>query len=192
MSPSDRFDPSAGGPGDPAFRERLTAYLDGELSPAESREVLAWLERNPRALKELEEHRRVWALLGKYGDEPVPAGFAERVLAGAGAAPAGEGSSAAGVAPLRVLRGVRRVGRAARFAAVAATVVLAVGAGLWIARREAPPSSPAGTTSALEGVPTALLESEAAVNLANFTDEEFETILQGDPEDLVFLGRGGG
>ena len=73
----------------------------------------------------------MWALLGKYRDEPVPAKFAERVLSTAGVAPAG--GSTAGTAPLRVLRG----GRALRFAAVAATVVLAVGAGMFAMRREA-------------------------------------------------------
>jgi anti-sigma factor RsiW len=182
MSPAD-FDPE-----DPAFRERLTAYLDGELSPEESRKVLVWLEKNPKALKELEEHRRVWALLGKYRDEPVPVGFAERVLSTAGAAPASSSSGSASAPGLRVLRG----GRALRFAAVAATVVLAIGVGTFAMRREA--EKPAGTASPFDAVPLALLESEAVVNLATVSDEEFETILQGDPEDLVQVvaGRGGG
>ena len=169
-------------PSDP-LRERLTAYLDGELSPAESREVLAWLEKNPQALKELEEHRRVWALLGKYPDEPVPAGFTERVLVSAGVLPAGKAS-------LHVLPG----GRALRFAAVAAAVVLAVGVGVIAGPRFVPAPRPEGGASSLDSVPTALLESESAFNLATVTDEEFETILQGDPEDLaqVVAGRTGG
>ena len=186
MSPSDAIPDDVRSPDDGALRERLTAYLDGELSPAESREVLLWLEAHPAALRELEEHRRVWALLGKYPDEPVPAGFSERVLERAGAAPAA--SRPAGKASLRVLSG----GGALRFAAVAATFVLAVGAGLYVAHRESP--TPAGGATSLEAVPTALLESEAALNLATVSDEEFETILQGDPEDLLQVvgGRGGG
>ena len=189
MSPSDPIPDDAGFPNDGAFRERLTAYLDGELSPEESREVLAWLEAHPAALRELEEHRRVWALLGTYRDEPVPAGFSDRVLAGAGASPSAAKSTAAGKPSLRVLAG----GRALRAAAIAATFVLAVGAGLYVANREGVPS-PAGGASSLESVPTALLESEAALKLAEVSDEEFETILQGDPEDLlqVVSGRGGG
>src|SRR5438445_4974849 len=63
------------------FAERLTAYLDDRMTPAEARDFLAWLERHPDAWKEAEESRRVWALLSAYRDEPVPEGFAERVLA---------------------------------------------------------------------------------------------------------------
>ena len=78
---------------DPVFRVRLTAYLDDQLSPAEAREFLALLERDPVAMRRLEEARRVWALLGAYRDEPVPDGFAEGVLAKT------RGDAATGFAP---------------------------------------------------------------------------------------------
>src|SRR5688500_20002725 len=67
---------------DPRERqELLSAYLDGELPAEEAREVTAWLDRHPDALREVERQRRLWDLLGRYPDEPVPAGFSQRVIA---------------------------------------------------------------------------------------------------------------
>ena len=166
-------------PDEAAWRERLTAYLDGELSPADSREVLAWLKTHPAALRELEEDRRVWALLAAYRDEAVPAGFSDRVLAKAGAAP----GAAARPGSLALLAG----GRARRYAAMAASVVLALGVGALASNRlfRSPASSAAGS-SALDAVPAALLDSDDDVTkLASLSDDEFEALLHDDPDKLV-------
>ena len=163
-------------PDEAAWRERLTAYLDGELSPEESREVLAWLTEHPAALRELEKDRRVWALLAAYRDEPVPAGFSDRVLAKAGVAPGGT-TPASG---LTLLAG----GRARRYAAMAATVVLALGVGALAASRLS--RSPAPSASALDAVPAALLDSDDDVTkLASLSDDEFEALLHNDPDKLA-------
>ncbi len=94
-------------------RERLNAYLDDRMSPEEAREFLAWLEGHPDAWKEAEAVRRVWTLLGAYRDEPVPEGFADRVLAKA--ADLGTGAAAEGVERVATWRCVssRAVGLAA-------------------------------------------------------------------------------
>ena len=60
-------------------RNRLSAYLDGELSPGETRDVEAALERNPALRAEFEEMRNVVALLHRRGPMTAPAGFAERL-----------------------------------------------------------------------------------------------------------------
>src|SRR5688572_1210951 len=100
---------------DPRERqELLSAYLDGELPADEAREVAAWLERHPDALREVERQRRLWDLLGRYADEPVPAGFSRRVL---GAARADGPPLAAVPAPVRLSR--------SSWALAAAAVVLA-------------------------------------------------------------------
>jgi anti-sigma factor RsiW len=174
MSPS--IPPSPSGPS----RETIGAYLDGELSPAEAAEVLAWLEAHPDALREVEEHRRVWSMLSAYEDEPVPAGFAERVLERAGTRPR-----------LRLVRG-----GGVRAVAIAAGVVVALGVGAIAARRflreRAPQASDAhAVASAVDAVPAALLESDDLVDLASYSDEEFETLLATDPSvDVVDVPRG--
>jgi anti-sigma factor RsiW len=185
-------------PIDERRREQISAYLDGELSPEESREVLAWLQAHPESLKAVEETRRVWDLLGAYGDEPVPEGFAERVLA-AVREESGAADAAAGVDAATRRAGFRLLpsGRA-RAVAVAAAVLLALGAGALIGRtfgRGPSPVAPPAVASALDAVPPELLESDGLESLATLSDEEFETILTGDPSDLAQAGteknRGG-
>jgi anti-sigma factor RsiW len=134
-------------PGGPDAERRLSAYLDDQMSPAEARDFLAWLEAHPDALRAAEEHRRVWSLLGAYRDEAVPEGFAERVLARVGVPAASTGDAAP---VLRLVRGVRR----------------------WRA------------LAALETVPEALLEGDAIARLATLSDDEFEALLEADPQDL--------
>lgn len=166
----------------PSFRERLSAYLDGEMAPDEARRFLALLEANPAALKDAEEARRVWALLSTYADEPVPEGFAERVFEKAGIEPTvavGAREDATSAPSLRLLAGGRR-----RALAAAAAVVLAVG-GVALWRRATSPEPASAASVALEAVPAELLESENLASLASLSDEEFEALLSADPETLT-------
>ena len=158
------------------WREQLSSYLDGEMTPVEARRFLGWLEAHPAALKDAEESRRVWALLSAYADEPVPEGFAEGVLrAATGAAPAADHAPA-----FRLLAGGRR-----RAVAAAAAVLVTVGAGaLWLRRTSTLPSD-MSASAALEAVPLELLESENLASLASLSDEEFEAILAVDPETVA-------
>lgn len=60
-------------------RNRLSAYLDGELAPAEAREVEQALEHDPELRAEYEALRRTVELLRRHGPRPAPRGFAERL-----------------------------------------------------------------------------------------------------------------
>jgi negative regulator of sigma E activity len=62
-------------------RNRLSAYLDGELAPSEARDVEAALQRSPALRAELEELRRAVDLMHAHGPVAAPPGFAERVAA---------------------------------------------------------------------------------------------------------------
>jgi len=166
----------------PAFRERLSAYLDGEMAPEEARLFLALLEANPAALKDAEEARRVWALLSTYADEPVPEGFAERVFAKAGIEPTVGLRASSGAAP--TLRLVTRTGGRMRALAAAAAVLVAVG-GVALWQRSTTPEPASASSAALEAIPVELLESENLASLASLSDEEFEALLSADPETLT-------
>jgi hypothetical protein len=61
-------------------RNRLSAYLDGALPPAEAREVASAIERDPELAAEYEALRRTVALLQQEGPAKAPAGFHARVL----------------------------------------------------------------------------------------------------------------
>jgi anti-sigma factor RsiW len=186
MTPRDDTNPV---PDD--LRESVAAYLDGELSPEAAREVLRRLASDSDAKRGVEEMRRVADLLGLYADEPVPEGFAERVLEAVGAARAD-----ADGAP-RPSFGFLRGGRGARAAAVAAAILLAVGAGVLLGRLGRPggsggtPEAPSGSLAALEAVPAELLESDDVARLATMTEEDFEALLAGDPEEFARQVRGG-
>ena len=62
-------------------RNRLSAYLDGELSAAETREVEDALAQSPTLQAELETLRAGIALLRSGGRIPAPSGFASRLEA---------------------------------------------------------------------------------------------------------------
>ena len=177
---SDELDPRN-------WRERLSSYLDGEMSPEDGRRFLAWLEARPSALKDAEEARHVWALLSAYADEPVPEGFAERVLAktallgGRDVKGTSYPDAVAERAPAwRVLAGGR-----SRAIAAAAAVLVAVGAGVWASQRAAGPASDSASSATLDAVPAELLESDNLTSLASLSDEEFDAILSADPETLT-------
>jgi anti-sigma factor RsiW len=176
----------------PDDRERLSAWLDGELSavssPEETREFLARLESDPALLREAEELRRVWDLLGRYPDEPVREGFADAVLARAReGSPVGDAVPAARTG-WRVLAGGARSGRLA----VAASVAVALGLGAFFAIRASSPSGESSPSTVLEALPAEAVENLSA--LASLSDAEFEAILSSDPDDLARLleeARGG-
>lgn len=185
MTPDDpRVDPSRPA----AWRERLAAYLDDRMSPQDARTFLAWLERHPEAWKEAEAARRVWTLLGAYRDEPVPEGFADRVLAKVGLA-AGTPPAAA---PLRFLAGGRTR------ALAAAAILVALGAGALVGRglgAPSPTSAPAPadpTVAALDRLPAGALDEldgDRLVQLASLSDAEFAALLSADSQDLATSGN---
>lgn len=153
--------------------ELLTAYLDGRLSADEARDVTAWLERHPEALREVEHQRRLWDLLGRYGEEPVPAGFAERVLAASGAQRP----------TLRVLPSAGALRRRWALAAAAA-VLLAVGA-FALGRRGGEEIAPATEVAALESVDLDFIQHANLDELLSLSDAQFTALLAGHPDALA-------
>lgn len=148
----------------------LAAYRDGELDDATARAVVAWLDTHPDALRALEHDRRTWELLGRYGDEPVPAGFSARVL------------QAAGVRRARLCLGQRPPVLAA-----AAALLVALGAGVGLALRGTRmPEVPALAAIDLELVQHGSLEALLALS-----DAEFEALLAEDPDLLADASLGG-
>jgi negative regulator of sigma E activity len=67
---------------DPFFvRNRLSAYLDGDLEEAEAAEVSAAIARDPALQAEYEALRKTVQLLSTAGRIPAPEGFEARVMA---------------------------------------------------------------------------------------------------------------
>jgi hypothetical protein len=77
ISPTDSADP-IDGHHDPL--DRLSALLDGELSPAERSEVEAYVGRNPEAQQELAALERVRTMVRSLPAVDPPFGFYERML----------------------------------------------------------------------------------------------------------------
>ncbi len=61
--------------------ERLSAYLDGELSPAERAEIERWLERDAEARSLFNELRQVASIVAALPRERAPADMADAVVA---------------------------------------------------------------------------------------------------------------
>jgi anti-sigma factor RsiW len=59
--------------------ELISAYLDAELDPAESEAVESMLSQSAEARAELEELRKVVALVGALGDVEAPEDFYEKL-----------------------------------------------------------------------------------------------------------------
>lgn len=59
--------------------ERMTAYLDAELGPAEAQEFEQFLDESPEARAELEDLRKVMRLVGGLAAVEAPPDFAEKV-----------------------------------------------------------------------------------------------------------------
>lgn len=146
----------------------LAAYRDGELDDASAREVVAWLDAHPEALRALEHDRRTWELLGRYEDEPVPAGFSARVLEAAG---------------------VRRPRLRVRpyTLAAAAALLLALGAGAGLLVRQAPETG----APALAAIDLDLVQHGSLDALLSLSDAEFEALLADDPARLADASTGG-
>jgi anti-sigma factor RsiW len=153
--------------------ELLTAYLDGELTADEAREVTAWLERHPEVLREVEHQRRLWDLLGRYGEEPVPAGFAERAVATSGAHRA-----------VPVTATAPRLARRRWALAAAAAVLLALGA-FALGRRGADVPPKTTEVAALESVDLDFIQHASVDDLLSLSDEQFAALLAGDPDVLA-------
>jgi anti-sigma factor RsiW len=154
-----------------ARREALVAYLDGELSPADARAVTAWLTEHPDVLADVERDRRIWELLDAYRDEPVPAGFAERVL-GATAGPGHAAEARAAVGRPRAWRVPL---------AAAAAVLVGLGAGFLLRGADDEPTVAPPTETALAAVPPEMLE-HADVLLA-LSEDEFDMLVLGEGDD---------
>jgi ferric-dicitrate binding protein FerR (iron transport regulator) len=168
-------------------KARLIAYLDGECSPEEAREVAQWLASHPEARLEADEHRAVWRLLGAYGDEPVPAGFSTQVMDAVRDDIRDDvATPTPGRASFALLRGggVRRV-------AVAASILVAAGLGVLFGRKTAPGGDGLGASTAIEAMPAEVLSGADIDTLADLSDEDFEVLLSGDPDDLADVTRGG-
>lgn len=148
--------------------ELICAYLDDELSPEAARHVTAWLDRNPEALREVEHLRRVWDVMELYEDEPVPEGFAGRVLQRVGL----------GSADVRSQRRWMAVG----LVAVAASLLIAVGATVFALRGEGPGNLPpeGGSFVDVADVPPELLEHVDVI--LSLEDDEFHGLLLADLE----------
>lgn len=150
----------------------LAAYRDGELDDAAAREVVAWLDAHPDALRALEHDRRTWELLGRYGDEPVPAGFSARVLQAAG-----------------VRRARLRLWQRPPVLAAAAALLLALGAGAGLWLRGTPPGG--APAPALAAIDLDLVQHGSLEALLALSDAEFEALLAEDPDLLADASLGG-
>jgi anti-sigma-K factor RskA len=164
--------------------EALSAYLDGELPADEAREVTAWLERHPEALREVEHQRRLWDLLGRYPDEPVPSGFAARVLDSVGA------SSGASAAAPHVVEVPQRPVRRVWAWAAAAAVLAAVGAGVFALAQRRGGEAPA-SGDLLTAFDADFVQHADLAQLADLSDAQFQVLLVDDPDALADANLGG-
>jgi anti-sigma factor RsiW len=141
--------------------ERLSAYLDGQLSAADQRELVARLDREPRLRQALEELRQVREALRALPPVRPPRNFM--------------------LTPAMVGRASARPSRGFAYAWASALATLAVvflavadltGGGLLAARQSAPAAVPAAELQmapALMSVPTGSESRGAAENFADQT-----------------------
>jgi len=173
--------------------ELLTAYLDGELGSeaqpvpsnvhgATARDVMAWLDQHPEALREIERQRRLWDLLGRYGDEPVPADFVQRVLAATGA-----GRERVQPPPATTAPRIRH-----RWAlAAAAAALVAVGVGAVLLQKGSRSEPVEGEPRVLAGIDVDYVQHASVEDLLALSDAEFEALLTEDPDELADSSLGG-
>jgi anti-sigma factor RsiW len=66
--------------GSPADKtDQMSAYLDEQLSPAEAAEFEAFLESSAEAREEMDDLRKMLAVVGRLAEVKAPPGFYERV-----------------------------------------------------------------------------------------------------------------
>ncbi len=129
---------------------RLSAYLDGDLSEAEAAEVARAIEQNDEVRTAWEEMQASVAFVRRHGGAVAPARFHARVMLAVEALP----SPASPLARLRAL--LRRVPLQAAGVAAVAVLVLIV---IWRLPDGAPPPPPATTREAAAPEPS--MEDEA-------------------------------
>jgi hypothetical protein len=132
----------------PDIEANLSAYLDGELSPAEAQRVEEAVGRDPALAGELAALRRTRGLVRGLPRAAGPAHLTDRILSqtrGRGAALAGRHAAGASV-----------WGRVLHYAATAAAAVIAMGVGalvvVTLARGPRPPETARGGGSGPTGV----------------------------------------
>jgi anti-sigma factor RsiW len=177
--------------------ETLSAYLDGELPDEAARAVTAWLERHPEALREIEHQRRLWSLLGRYGEQPVPEGFARRVLAAArlevAPPPFPPGESAGVQLPAAAVPNARISRRRLWAFSAAAAVLAAVGTAILLGSRPEPrPGTQPGATQALAELDADFVQHADLAQLVTLSDDQFSVVLLEDPDALADGGVAGG
>ncbi len=88
-------------PLDPAIREQLVAYLDGELDAESSRRIEELLANDPRVRAALQGLDRTWELLDELDTPPVREGFTHTTLEMVAVAAAKDAQQARSEAPRR-------------------------------------------------------------------------------------------
>jgi len=170
------------------IEELLSAWLDGQISPADRERLQKALEADPSLRSLLEDLERTVGLLRSFPSEPAPAHLRERVLRQLER----RALLSAAEPP------VQAAGRTKRFGLVAAVLVMAVGAGWWIYRaaRQEPVRLAQGP--AVEAVPGQIPAPEVGPQGAALPQQPqaepqgSETLERAVPEKAVAAGDGGG
>lgn len=162
-------------------RELISAYLDDELPAHEARQITLWLDENPGALKEVEHIRRTWDLLDHYEDEPVPEGFAQRVLAAVGL-------RRSAVEPAGRMIQMAWYRKPQTWAAAAAVLLVAIGL-IFTMKDDAAttpatplPAAQASVATVIDDVPDDVLVY--LDDIANLDDERLDTLIALGGDDL--------
>lgn len=123
------------------FREQMSAYLDGELGPAEQAAFGSHLNACPACPDELDSLRRVVSLLTSIPAGPTPPDLTERIMAGLQETPQ--------VAAPRPHALIRFPQAFSRFATVAAMFLAVVAVIVVIQRERSKGAAPVATTERL-------------------------------------------
>jgi negative regulator of sigma E activity len=153
------------------WTERLSEYLDGTLTPAETAACEAWLSQSAEGRTLLEELRRVVAKAKTLPDAPVPASVWAGISAGIKAEPVARGND---IVPIASRQLAVRTRRSWNFSpmqlASAAAVLIAVGTGIGfkLRPRGIPLNPPGG------GVTTAVSITPVGNSITPNADEKYD------------------